>query len=61
MNNSKNNIDAFTKTDRKDMADKEAVEITVQQGYQPVNITSDEVLVAAKAIDASISASDSGG
>ena len=46
----KDSIDAFTKADRKDMADKEAAEITVLQGYLPVRMTSDEVLAAVKAI-----------
>ena len=46
----KDSIDAFSKADRKDMADKEAAEITVLQGYLPVRMTSDEVLAAVKAI-----------
>jgi uncharacterized protein len=50
----KDSIDAFTKADRKDMADKEAAEITVLQGYLPVRMTSDEVLVAVKAIVATL-------
>ena len=52
----KDSIDAFTKADRKDMADKEAAEITVLQGYLPVRMTSEEVLVAVKAIVASLGA-----
>jgi uncharacterized protein len=52
----KDSIDAFTKADRKDMADKEAAEITVLQGYLPVRMTSDEVLAAVKAIVASLGA-----
>jgi uncharacterized protein len=56
----KDSIDAFTKADRKDMADKEAAEITVLQGYLPVRMTSDEVLAAVKAIVASIGASGPG-
>ena len=50
----KDSIDAFTKADRKDMADKEAAEITVLQGYLPVRMTSDEVLAAVKAIVATL-------
>jgi len=50
----KDSIDAFTKADRKDMADKEATEITVLQGYLPVRMTSDEVLAAVKAIVATL-------
>ena len=50
----KDSIDAFTKADRKDMADKEAAEITVLQGYLPVRMTSDEVRAAVKAIVATL-------
>jgi uncharacterized protein len=56
----KDSIDAFTKADRKDMADKEAAEITVLQGYLPVRMTSDEVLAAVKAIVANLGASGPG-
>ena len=56
----KDSIDAFTKADRKDMADKEAAEITVLQGYLPVRMTSEEVLAAVKVIVASIGASGPG-
>ena len=56
----KDSIDAFTKADRKDMADKEAAEITVLQGYLPVRMTSDEVLTAVKAIVATLGASGPG-
>ena len=52
----KDSIDAFTKADRKDMADKEAAEITVLQGYLPVRMTSEEVLAAVKAIVATLGA-----
>ena len=56
----KDSIDAFTKADRKDMADKEAAEIVVLQGYLPARMSSDEVLVAVKAIVASLNASGPG-
>ena len=56
----KDSIDAFTKADRKDMADKEAAEITVLQGYLPVRMTSDEVLTAVKAIVVSLGAAGPG-
>jgi uncharacterized protein len=56
----KDSIDAFAKADRKDMADKEAAEITVLQGYLPVRMTSDEVLAAVKAIVASLGAAGPG-
>ena len=56
----KDSIDAFTKADRKDMADKEAAEITVLHGYLPVRMTSDEVLAAVNAIVASLGAAGPG-
>jgi uncharacterized protein len=56
----KDSIDAFTKADRKDMADKEAAEITVLQGYLPVRMTSEEVLVAVKSIVATLGAAGPG-
>ena len=56
----KDSIDAFTKADRKDMADKEAAEITVLQGYLPVRMTSDEVLTAVKVIVATLGAAGPG-
>jgi uncharacterized protein YqeY len=56
----KDSIDAFTKADRKDMADKEAAEITVLQAYLPVRMTSDEVLAAVKAIVATLGAAGPG-
>ena len=56
----KDSIDAFTKADRKDMADKEAAEIAVLQDYLPVRMTSDEVLAAVKAIVATLGAAGPG-
>ena len=56
----KDSIDAFTKADRKDMADKEAAEITVLQSYLPVRMTSEEVLSAVKAIVATLGAAGPG-
>jgi uncharacterized protein len=56
----KDSIDAFTKADRKDMADKEAAEITVLQGYLPARMTSDEVLAAVKTIVATLGAAGPG-
>jgi uncharacterized protein len=50
----KDSIDAFTKADRKDMADKEAAEITVLQAYLPVRLSADEVLTEVKKIVAEI-------
>lgn len=56
----KDSIDAFTKADRKDMADKEAAEIVVLQGYLPARMSSDEVLAAVKTIVASLNVSGPG-
>ena len=50
----KDSIDAFTKADRKDMADKEAAEITVLTAYLPARMGADEVLTAVKAIVAGL-------
>ncbi len=50
----KDSIDAFTKAERKDLADKEAAELVVLQTYLPVRMTADEVLVAVKAIVAEL-------
>ena len=52
----KDSIDAFTKADRKDMADKEAQEITVLTAYLPARLGADEVLAAVKTIVAELSA-----
>ena len=56
----KDSIEAFTKADRKDMADKEAQEITVLTGYLPARMSADEVLAAVKAIVAELNASGPG-
>ena len=50
----KDSIDAFTKADRKDMADKEAAEITVLTAYLPARLSADEVLTTVKAIVAEL-------
>ncbi len=56
----KDSIEAFTKADRKDMADKEASEIVVLQAYLPARLSADEVLAEVKAIVASLGASGPG-
>ena len=56
----KDSIDAFTKADRQDMADKEAQEITVLTGYLPARMSADEVLAAVKTIVAELNASGPG-
>ena len=53
----KDSIEAFTKADRKDMADKESQEITVLKAYLPARMNADEVLAAVKAIVADLGAS----
>ena len=56
----KDSIEAFTKADRQDMADKEAQEITVLTAYLPARLSADEVLVVVKAIVADLGASGPG-
>ena len=56
----KDSIEAFTKADRKDMADKEAQEITVLTGYLPARMSTDDVLAAVKTIVAELGASGPG-
>ncbi len=56
----KDSIEAFTKADRKDMADKEASEIVVLQAYLPARLSADEVLAEVKAIVAALGASGPG-
>ena len=56
----KDSIEAFTKADRQDMADKEAQEITVLTGYLPARMSADEVLAAVKTIVAELNASGPG-
>jgi uncharacterized protein YqeY len=56
----KDSIDAFTKADRKDMADKEAQEITVLTAYLPARMSADEVLAAVKTIVTELNASGPG-
>ena len=56
----KDSIEAFTKADRKDMADKEANEITVLTAYLPARMGADEVLAAVKVIVAELGASGAG-
>ncbi len=56
----KDSIDAFTKADRKDMADKEAAEIAVLTAYLPARLSADEVTAAVKAIVADTGATGPG-
>ena len=51
----KDSIEAFTKADRQDLADKEASEIVVLQAYLPARLSADEVLAEVKKIVAELS------
>ena len=52
----KDSIEAFTKADRLDLADKETAEMKVLQAYLPARLSADEVLTEVKAIVAALSA-----
>jgi uncharacterized protein YqeY len=56
----KDSIEAYTKADRKDLADKEASEITVLQAYLPQRLSADEVTAEVKAIVAELGAKGPG-
>ena len=50
----KDSIEAFQKAERKDLADKEASEMLVLQGYLPARMSADEVNAAVRAIVAAL-------
>ena len=50
----KDSIEAFTKAERMDLADKEAAEWVVLKAYLPARMTAEEVLTAVKAIVAEL-------
>ncbi|MDO9484353.1 MAG: GatB/YqeY domain-containing protein [Hydrogenophaga sp.] len=52
----KDSIEAFTKAERMDLADKETAEMKVLQAYLPERLSADEVLTEVKAIVAALSA-----
>lgn len=56
----KDSIAAYEKADRQDLADKEAAEITVLQGYLPQRMSTDEIALAVKQIVADVGASGPG-
>ena len=56
----KDSIEAFTKAQRMDLADKENAELQVLQGYLPARMSADEVQAAVKAIVAELGASGPG-
>ena len=51
----KDSIEAFEKAERKDLADKEASEMLVLQGYLPARMSAEEVSAAVRAIVAGLS------
>jgi uncharacterized protein YqeY len=56
----KDSIAAYEKANRQDLADKEAAEITVLQGYLPQRISAEEIALAVKQIVADVGASGPG-
>ena len=56
----KDSIEAFQKAERKDLADKEAAELLVLQGYLPARMSAEEVAAEVKAIVAELGASGPG-
>ena len=56
----KDSIEAFTKADRMDLADKEKAEVLVLQAYLPARMSAEEVAAAVKAIVAELGASGPG-
>jgi uncharacterized protein len=56
----KDSIEAFTKADRMDLAEKEKAETTVLQAYLPARLSADEVAAEVKAIVAEVGAKGPG-
>lgn len=56
----KDSIEAFTKADRMDLADKEKAEMTVLQAYLPARLSAEEVAAEVKAIVAEVGAKGPG-
>ena len=56
----KDSIAAYEKADRQDLADKEAAEITVLQGYLHQRMSTEEIALAVKQIVADVGASGPG-
>ena len=52
----KDSIEAFEKAGRQELADKEAAEIVVLQGYLPARLSADEVAAAVRTIVAEVGA-----
>ena len=56
----KDSVEAFQKAARQDLADKEAAEIVVLQGYLPARLSADEIAAEVKAIVAELGAKGPG-
>ena len=56
----KDSVEAFSKAGRMDLADKEAAEIVVLQGYLPARLSADEIAAAVKGIVAEVGATGPG-
>jgi hypothetical protein len=56
----KDSVDAFTKANRMDLADKESAEILVLQGYLPQRLSAEEVSAAVQAIVSNLGAKGPG-
>ena len=56
----KDSIEAFTKADRMDLADKESAEMKVLQAYLPERLSADEVATEGRAIVAELGAKGPG-
>jgi uncharacterized protein len=56
----KDSIEAFTKADRMDLADKEKAEMVVLQAYLPARMSAEEVTAAVTAIVAAVGATGPG-
>ena len=56
----KDSVEAFQKANRKDLADKEAAEITVLQAYLPARLSQEEIAREVKAIVADLGAKGPG-
>ena len=56
----KDSIEAFTKADRMDLADKESAEVMVLEGYLPQRLSPDEIAAEVNAIVAELGAAGPG-
>ena len=56
----KDSIEAFTKADRKDLADKETAEMAVLQAYLPARLSADEIATEVAALVAELGAAGPG-